>query len=123
MDLNENTRDIVENQMDEKIREYLSLGKDRLKALGYNLTYLNKELQGRIASIDTLDALVYSEFNVGDRISRTEAKQKLSSIYQKVGINLAGKSTDLEKWFELEETSFRENGKKLVGFVIISKKS
>ena len=123
MDLNENIREIVENQMDEKIREYLSLGKDRLKALGYNLTYLNKELQGRIASIDTLDALVYSKFNVGDRISRTEAKQKLSSIYQKVGINLAGKSTDLEKWFELEETSFRENGKKLVGFVIISKKS
>ena len=68
MDLNEQTREIVENQMDERIREYLSLGKDRLKACGYSTTYLDQELNNRsISNQEELEKLVLTEFKEGDR--------------------------------------------------------
>ena len=122
--LSEKIREIVESQMDEKVREYLALGKDRIKACGYNIALLNKELQDKCTtSQGKLELLVYSEFTIGDKISRAEVKKKLARIYEKVGINATAKSVDLEKWFKIEETSFKENGKKIRSFLIVSKRT
>ena len=122
--LSEKTREIIENQMDEKVREYLALGKDRIRACGYNIALLNKELQDKCTtSQGELELLVYSEFTIGDKISRAEVKKKLAKIYEKIGINATAKSVDLEKWFEIEETSFKENGKKIRSFLIVSKRT
>ena len=122
--LSEKIREIVESQMDERVREYLALGKDRIKACGYNIALLNKELQDKCTtSQGKLELLVYSEFTIGDKISRAEVKKKLARIYEKVGINATAKSVDLEKWFKIEETSFKENGKKIRSFLIVSKRT
>lgn len=124
LDISEKAMEIVENQMDEKIREYLALGRDRIKACCYTTTYLDRELENIYTeSKGDLESLVYSEFIVGNEISRATVKQKLTNIYLRAGIKASAKSTDLNKWFVLEEIFLKEGGKKTRGLKLISKKS
>jgi hypothetical protein len=124
LDISEKAMEIVENQMDEKIREYLALGRDRIKACCYTTTYLDRELENIYTeNKGDLESLVYSEFIVGNEISRATVKQKLTNTYLRAGIKASAKSTDLNKWFVLEEIFLREGGKKTRGLKLISKKS
>ena len=121
IEISEDIREIVENQMDERIRGFLSLGKDKLKAAGYNTYKLDKALE-------TLDStqlinLIMDSFHEGDRMSRAEVKTQLKNIYISCGVKKSAKAVDLQEWFEIEEISFRKNGKVIRGIEIIKKKS
>ena len=117
-------RRIIMNHISEKhFKEYYEiLGPERCKALGYNITKLNKDLG--VISFDqiTLTDLISKEFSIGDRLTRTTIKERLSIIYSSCGYEKAPKATDLEKWFEINEILMTENGKRIKGFKIIKKK-
>ena len=117
-------RRIIMNHISEKhLKEYYEiLGPERCKALGYNITKLNKDLG--VISFDqiTLTDLISKEFSIGDRLTRTTIKERLSIIYSSCGYEKAPKATDLEKWFEINEILMTENGKRIKGFKIIKKK-
>lgn len=71
--------------------------------------------------------IIYSElcknFNIGERLSRKEIKDRLSIVYDNAGIKQNPKATDLEDWFELRNaTVLSDAGKQLRGFEIIALK-
>ena len=65
---------------------------------------------------------IFSIFSVGDKLAKNQIKETLSNIYIKLNIKSKPKASDLEQWFEIKETQYRENGKKVNGFEIIKKK-
>ena len=71
--------------------------------------------------------IIYSElcknFNIGERLSRKEIKDRLSIVYDNAGIKQNPKATDLEDWFELRNaTVLSDAGKQLRGFEILALK-
>ena len=122
--LSDKAREFVENQIDSRIKSYLTLGKDRIRALGYNSTRLNKEL-GLKSSKEIQEELsikVYENFFVGDRLSKADIKSSLGKIYEDLGIKKTAKASDLDNWFEVKSCQFRSNGKVVHGFDIVNKK-
>ena len=47
---------------------------------------------------------IYFNFQVGDKYSMKELKEKVGEIYQKLGITKTPKATDLKKYFALKKT-------------------
>lgn len=94
---------------------YLSLGKERLRALGYSSTRINKELENILIDENMLKQAIYKEFRAGDRILKLDIKERLSNIYDKLNVNKTPKATDLGKWFEVKRT--KVNGKE--GFELV----
>lgn len=117
-DLSEDARRIVENQVDGKIKSYLTIGKDRLKALGYNSTKINKELGNSVAN-NNIEEVIYSEFKVGERISKADIKDQLSKIYDDLGLIKSAKASDLRDWFELKECKIEIDGNWKNGFELV----
>ena len=109
------------------VEYYTILGPERIKALGYNITKLNKELGIISFDKDRLDVLVSKAFNIGDRLSLSNIKIRLKEIYSNCGFNKTAKANDLEIWFEVKEifvTDHLDDGSKKrgKGYEILSKK-
>lgn len=88
---------------------YLSITPERLKALGYNVTRIKRELGIVIFSQNILESNIYSKFKEGDKIPLFEIKQKLDNIYIYKSINYdkVAKAKDLENYFNIKESSAR----------------
>ncbi len=116
--------DYILGQISEKhFREYYTvIGPDRCRSLGYNINLLNKELNVISFNPLLINVEVYKMFNIGDKLSKDNIKQNLSTLYSSLGYKKTAKATDLEQWFEIKEIQWRENGKKIAGFEIIKKK-
>lgn len=122
------SEEILSKIPDDNFLTYFSiLGPERIKALGYNVTKLNKELG--IVSFDKnkLNLLIFKSFNIGDRLSLSNIKIRLKEIYSNCGFNKTAKANDLEIWFEIKEifvTDHLDNGSKKrgKGYEILSKK-
>ena len=95
---------------------YTSLGPQRLKSLGYNLTKIKKELGIVTFSQELLESSIYSEFKIGDKLKMSEIKNMLGKIYSSINYDATPKATDLENYFEVKRckvtdkiTKLREN--------------
>lgn len=84
---------------------YTSLNPDRLKALGYNVTRIKRELGIVIFSQNILESNIYSKFKEGDKIPLFEIKQKLDNIYKSINYDKVAKAKDLENYFNIKESS------------------
>lgn len=73
---------------------------------------------------EIVSSKIYEKFKVGERYSKKDIKQILSEIYDHLELSRASKSTDLEKYFNLERTVITDpqTKKKSEGFKIISRK-
>ncbi|MDT8411899.1 MAG: hypothetical protein RQ875_05520 [Vicingaceae bacterium] len=99
------------------------LGADKMKALEYRKTDIQKELTLRKHSINHDWKLVQLlDYKSGQFISNTRAKNDLQAIYDKLGIYKKAKATELKKLYLTESTSSRVNSKKVAGFKIINSK-
>ena len=98
---------------------YLSLGKERIKALGYNSTKINKELENITVDKDILKQAIYEEFKTGDRITKSVIKERLSNLYNRLNLNKTAKAIDLEEWFEVRDCKIDLNGKRVNGFELV----
>jgi len=122
-ELSEEARRIVEDRIEDKMKSYLSLGKDRLKALGYNSTRINKELEESVIFRNgNLDEKIYSSFKIGDKLTRNEIKEKLEQIYFELNINKTPKAQSIEEWFMVRRYQLRKNGKVKEGLELIKRK-
>ena len=65
---------------------------------------------------------VITYFQIGQRYSKSEIKEKLKEIYKNLGYNSTPKASDLEQWFEIKSILLSENGKRVHGFEIVKKK-
>lgn len=82
---------------------YVSLGPQRLKALGYDRYHIEKELGIVTFSWELLRDSIYSEFKEGTKYSLSNIKIRLGEIYSSINYNAVPKASDLERWFEVKK--------------------
>lgn len=121
--------DIVLNQLGgDKIRSYyVALGPEKLHALGYNQTKIEKTLGITMFDEDVLKNKIYSTFLPGDKYSLAEIKEKLKDLYNNLGYKKTPKAIDLLNYFEVKDFVYYEKDtlgkrKQIRGYEIISKK-
>ena len=110
-------------------QEYFSvLGSARIRALGYNIDKLNKELG--VVSFDKtkLRDEVFKMFTVGNRYTTSFVKSSLVDLYNTLGYNKKAVATDIEEWFDIKTVQINiklENGgyRRDRAFEILSRKS
>ena len=113
---------MVLNQLPVRIKRFYSeLGPSECKRCGYNSTRMSIALN-RPKLEKIIKEIVHKEFTVGNKYSLAEIKARLIDIYKNLGYKRHPKATDILDWLEVESTSFRINGKKVGGFLIIKKK-
>ena len=87
----------------DEIKSYYTVLKpQRLKALGYSVTRIKKELGIVIFSPELLIQEIYSEFKEGEKYTLSNLKNKLSSVYSSINYQSTPKANDIEKYFEIK---------------------
>lgn len=82
---------------------YLTLGPQRLRALSYNKTFIEKELGIIMFSQELLYDSIYSEFKEGNKLPLTLIKLRLENIYSSISYQSTPKATDICNYFEVKE--------------------
>ena len=101
---------------------YISLGSQKLRALGYDKYKIEKELGIVTFSYELLESSIYSEFKVGDKLTLSSIKDRLDYLYKSISYTATPKATDLEKFFEIKNSSIYEDGKKIKCYTLLKKK-
>ena len=105
---------------------YISLGPQRLRALGYDRYHIEKELGVVTFSWELLRDSIYFEFKEGDKLSLVNIKGRLDLLYKSINYNAAPKASDLEKWFEVKKCkiTFEVDGtkKRVRGYLLLRSK-
>lgn len=94
---------------------YIVLGPERIKALGYHITSMKKEYEGILGNqnID-IGEYIIKEFEIGKIYSKSEVKNKLRKLYDKVGYKETPRAVDLGNYFIIKNCMIRnkETGKR-----------
>ena len=107
---------------------YRSVSPEEAKRLSYRKGWIEKRYEKHLGnqSVDAeeLNNLIFSEFAVGNKYTRSEIKDKLEIIYNLLDYIKTPKALDLEGYFELRTCLIqnKETGKRDHGFEIIKKK-
>ena len=105
--------------------KYLTtLGPDRCRANGYNITKIRKELESTyLKDIKAnLKSKILSEFEVGKRYLKSDIKEKLGVTYSSLSYTKTPKATDLENYFEVKNCKISNGSKMRDGFEILKEK-
>ena len=97
---------------------YETLGHERIKANGFQRSRLLHELAA-VSCSDDEETMFLSEFKVGECIPKSKAKERIQKIYERLGLDKTAKATELRRYFRVEETNVRDDGKIQHGFRII----
>ena len=130
--LSDRAIDMVLNQIsnsDEIKSYYTTLGPERLKSLSYSKTFIMKALGIVTFSQELLEATIYNEFKVGDKITLSGIKDRLGYLYSSINYNKIAKAKDLESYFEvkliyisiLDETTGKK--KQTKGYELLKRKN
>ena len=119
--ISDEAKEIVKNDLSVKFKGYLSLGFDRLRALNYRTTLINKEISKTSFDRSILAEVIYQNFQIGESYSNQEIKQKLKEIYRNIGYDGTAKANDILEWFKVKNWSKMINGKKVVMITLLEK--
>jgi len=124
-DMSDEARSIALEQIGEhdNIRSYYTtLKPDRLKSLGYNRTYIERELGVVVFNKELLVKTIFQNFKIGDKIPNTDIKNILTNLYSSINYKATPKAIDLGEYFEVKKCKISNNGKRLDGLELISVK-
>lgn len=99
-----------------------TLGLERCKSLGYNYSRVKRDCQIKSFDLNNVSNSVYSNFKIGDKITKAEIKKRLAKIYNELGYQKTAKANDIEGWFETKRARISVNGKIAEGYELIKKK-
>ena len=105
-ELSDIERNIILNQLGEhdNIRSYyLTLKPERLRALSYDKTKIEKELGVVIFSKELLVRTIFNNFKIGDKLPNIDIKNILTNLYSSINYKATPKATDLEEYFEIKK--------------------
>lgn len=124
---NSNISEVAITQILERVAEYhkrfyIFLGPERCRALGYNYSKMERECQIKSFDLNSVSESIYSEFKIGDKISKAEIKERLGKIYYGLQYQKTAKANDIEEWFETKRARISVNGKIAEGYELIRKK-
>ena len=103
---------------------YTILGPEIIKSLSYQRSKLEKEYSSLMNNQDNkeslLDLLILN-FKIGEKYPLVFIKNTLREIYEKLGLTLSPKASDLVNYFDIKKVliSNKETGKKDHGYEII----
>ena len=102
---------------------YWTIPMQKAKALKYQKGNLEAEYSS-ITGILDIRSVIYSEFKVGQKYSKSDVKSMLREIYHTNAIARSPKATDLDEYFVLKECLItnKDTSKRDRGFEIIKKK-
>lgn len=103
---------------------YDKLGADRVKELRYHVGNIRREIAKRQTAPlgHKIVRLLNSVFPKLKPIEKSRAKAELQRIYNDLGIRQTAKATDLERWFEIKESSPKIKGKTTACVTLIREK-
>ena len=103
---------------------YTTLGPIRLRALGYHITKVEREYQATLFNKEDLKDKIYSNYNEGDKYSKSLLKENLQKLYDSLNYTKKAKANDIEEYFEIKECKVlnSETGKYDHGFELIKRK-
>ena len=107
---------------------YRSVTPEEAKRLSYRKGELEKRydrsMNNQQVDTDKLRGMIYREFKVGSRYTKSYIKDKLGEIYNDCGYIRTPKANDLEEYFELSPCLVpnKTTGKRDNGFEILKKK-
>ena len=120
--------DIILLTLKKKLRDYIAiLGLDGVKACGYNISDMKKEIEKILFDPSKLSNYIYSVFNVGEKFTLADIKKKLANLYSSIGYNSVPKATDIRNYFDVREVLLnvkQEDGsrKRVRGYELLAKK-
>ena len=103
---------------------YLALGPNKLRALNYNKTYIDRELGIITFNRPDLSNKIFEKFFEGDRMTTSEVKRRLNLIYKETGYAFKPKARDLRDYFDLKDVKISDpvSGKRLNGLELLKRK-
>ena len=106
---------------------YITLGKDKILSVGCQKSKLDLEYErqkNNQQNNSSLEELIYSIFQVGEKYLKSDIKNMLSDIYKKSEIKATAKASDLENYFETKnyQITNKLTGKRDNGYEILGKK-
>ena len=114
---------IALNQVDEKIRSYFyGLGRDGIKALGYNQTKIDKALGIRLFDEANLGNHIRTEFKPGEKYTLSDLKQKLGELYERIGYRATPKANDILNYFNVKVINIQLLDKRTKGYELLNYK-
>lgn len=92
---------------------YYILGSDRCKALGYQKSKLDNEIEMMSnKKSDTILSTILNTFQIQQRYTLKEIKEKLGEIYSSLNISKTPKASDLEEYFEVKKVLLYDSNTK-----------
>ena len=93
---------------------YITLGPQKLRSLGYDITKIRKAIGIVVFSDELLFDSIYSSFKEGEKYTLSSLKQKLSNIYSSINYSKSPKANDIENWFNIKliYLTIIDNGRK-----------
>ena len=96
---------------------YELLGHEGIRAKSYEECSLYNEVEIKLQNPEIRTAILFN-FQPGNKYSKKYIKEKLQEIYNQFGFKKTAKAADLEEYFILKRAQFKENSKKVEGFLI-----
>ena len=108
----------------EVIEAYHKLGKERVRELKYHVGNIKREI---IATKDKKDdykivEMLSNTFPLMEPIPVKRIKEEVGKIYQVIGRKATAKATDVENWFDVQQTQKQVGGKNTRCFILLRKK-
>lgn len=121
--LNEENMNLLLNYLPQNFADiYITLGPDRLRALGYNFTKISREYSTKLFNVNILREHVYRSFNIGEKYTKKDIKRIFSNIFSEIGYNKTPMANLIFEFFKVEEKLLTLPGKKrAAGYLIVSK--
>jgi hypothetical protein len=85
---------------------YRTLGPEKIKANSYQRSRLDSQMSYETV-VDKIESAIRENFQVGDVITRDEAKRKLQEIYDDLGLKKIAKATDLDLYFDIKRVRMK----------------
>ena len=98
-----------------------TLGVSEIRSVSYQKSKIISLLKKKISNNQNKTIIadeIYKIFSEGGRHTKSDIKETLRSLYQKLGYQRTPKATDLQEYFELKSilTTEKGTGKRIVGF-------
>jgi hypothetical protein len=110
-----------------KYKDYFKIvGIDIIKAYGCEESKIKKAWMETVSNSEIKDDVIseiYKTFKVGQRYTKSDIKDSLNNLYQRLGYQKKAKATDLEIYYLMKYVKFQDSvGKWVNGFELIGKR-
>lgn len=115
---------VLDSIVEKRFKEYLTiLGPEKCRSVGYKISDLDKKLNIISFEEDKIFEEIDKEFEVGQSYTNAYIKGMLGEIYKRIGYKASPKANDLGNYFNIKPCTINENGKRVNGLRILSKKT